>query len=77
MTVSYKKLWKLLIDRDMMKKDLAIVADISSYTISKMAAGNNVTVDVIGKICIALNVTPDDIMEIISSKNNKGEQSNG
>ena len=38
MAVSYKKLWKLLIDRDMMKKDLAAAADISSYTISKMCA---------------------------------------
>jgi DNA-binding Xre family transcriptional regulator len=68
MAVNYKKLWKLLIDRDMMKKDLAAAADISSYTISKMAAGNNVTVDVIGKICIALSVTPDEIMEILPDK---------
>ncbi|OQB99982.1 MAG: hypothetical protein BWX78_01500 [Firmicutes bacterium ADurb.Bin099] len=68
MAVSYKKLWKLLIDRDMMKKDLSEEAGISSYTISKMAAGNNVTVDVISKICLALKVTPNDIMEILPDK---------
>ena len=51
MTVSYKKLWKLLIDKDLKKKDLAKLAGISSFTISKMSAGNNVTVEVLGKIC--------------------------
>lgn len=55
MTVSYKKLWKLLIDRDMKKKDLAKAADISNYTITKMSKGENVTVDILGKICLALN----------------------
>ena len=54
MSVSYKKLWKLLIDRDMKKKDLAQLAGISNFTISKMSAGNNVTVEVLGKICKAL-----------------------
>ena len=44
MAVSYKKLWKLLIDRDMMKKDLAAAADISNYTISKMRKCENLTV---------------------------------
>ena len=65
MTVSYKKLWKLLIDKDLKKKDLAQLAGISSFTISKMSAGNNVTVEVLGKICKALNCTLDDIMEFI------------
>ena len=54
MAVSYKKLWKLLIDRDMMKKDLAAAADISNYTISKMSKGENVTVEILGKICKAV-----------------------
>ena len=57
MAVSYKKLWKLLIDRDMKKKELARLAGISNFTISKMSAGNNVTVEVLGKICKALNCT--------------------
>lgn len=63
MAVSYKKLWKLLIDKDMKKKDLENVANISNYTITKLNKGENVTVEVIGKICKALNCTADDIME--------------
>ena len=71
MSVSYKKLWKLLIDRDMKKKDLANLAGISNFTISKMSAGNNVTVEVIGKICGALDCTPDDIMEFTPDEAHK------
>ena len=52
MTVSYKRLLKLLIDKDMKKKDLAAAAGISTFTISKMGKGENVTTDVFGKICI-------------------------
>ncbi|MBE6812345.1 MAG: helix-turn-helix transcriptional regulator [Ruminococcaceae bacterium] len=65
MAVSYKKLWKLLIDRDMKKKDLARVADLSNYTITKMSKGENVTVETLGKICKALNCGVDDIMEFV------------
>lgn len=65
MTVSYKKLWKLLIDHDMKKKDLAKAAGISNYTITKISKGENVTVDILGKICLALNCNIDDIMEFI------------
>lgn len=65
MAVSYKKLWKLLIDKDMKKKDLEKAAKISNYTITKMNRGDNVTVEVIGKICKALDCTADDIMEFI------------
>ena len=65
MTVSYKKLWKLLIDHDMKKKDLAKAANISNYTITKMSKGENVTVEILGKICTALNCNIDDIMEFI------------
>ena len=68
MAVSYKKLWQLLIDRDMMKKDLAAAADISNYTISKMSKGENVTVEILGKICKALDCKIDDIMEFITDK---------
>ena len=63
--VSYKKLWKLLIDRDMKKKDLAVIAGISNYTVTKMSNGENVTVETLGKICKALNCGVDDIMEFI------------
>lgn len=65
MTVSYKKLWKLLIDHDMKKKDLAKAANISNYTITKMSKGENVTVEILEKICTALNCNIDDIMEFI------------
>ena len=65
MAVSYKKLWKLLIDRDLKKKDLADIADISNYTVTKMSKGENVTVETLGKICKALNCGVDDIMEFV------------
>ena len=65
MTVSYKKLWKLLIDHDMKKKDLAKAANISNYTITKMSKGENVTVEILGKICTEKNCNIDDIMKLI------------
>ena len=65
MAISYKRLWKLLIDKDMKKRDLEELAGISHYTINKLNRGENVTAEVLGKICIALNCTMDDIMEII------------
>lgn len=65
MAISYKKLWKLLIDRDMKKKDLAKAADISNYTITKMNKGENVTIETLAKICTALGCTMDDIVEIV------------
>jgi DNA-binding Xre family transcriptional regulator len=77
MATSYKKLWKLLIDRDMKKKDLAAAAAISNFTISKMSAGNNVTVEILGKICVALDCKLDDILEFIPDETEKGEKSNG
>ena len=61
MAVTYKKLFKLLIDRDLKKQDLAEKAQISAATISKMAAGDNVTMEVIEKVCRALDVKVDDI----------------
>lgn len=66
MSVSYKKLWKLLIDRDMKKKDLAEKANISSYTLSKLNRGDNVNTDTLVKICRALDCQIEDIVEIIS-----------
>ncbi len=65
MAASYKKLWKLLIDRDLKKKDLQRLAGISNYTVSKLNRGDNVTTDVLGKICKALNCNIDDIMEFV------------
>ena len=66
--VSYKRLFKLLIDRDMKKGDLERAADISHYVMHKLNHGKTVTTDIIEKICRALNCTPDDIMEIINDE---------
>lgn len=64
MTISYKKLWKLLIDMDMKKKDLQMKAKISPASIAKLSKNENVTTDVLLKICKALNCDVADIMEI-------------
>lgn len=71
MAVSYKKLWHILLDRDMKKKDLESIAGLSHYTMNKMSRDENVTTDVIEKICTALNCSTEDIMEFTE---NNGEQ---
>lgn len=63
--VTYKKLWKLLIDKDLKKKDLAKIAELSTYTIQKLNRNENVNTDTLTKICKALNCTFDDIMDIV------------
>lgn len=65
MAISYKKLWKTLIDKDMKKKDLQTAAGISSSSITKLAKNENVNTDVLQKICSALNCDIGDIMEMI------------
>ena len=65
MAVSYKKLWKLLIDKDIKKKDLCAQAGISPATITKMGKGGHVTTEVLLKICMALDCRIEDIMEVI------------
>lgn len=72
MSVSYKRLWKLLIDKDMKNKNLVETAGISTYTINKLNRGDNVTTDVLVKICKALNCSFDDIMEVVDD-NSKNE----
>lgn len=67
MTVSYNKLWKLLIDKNMKKKELGKAAGISNSLIAKMGKNENVTVDVLVRICSALNCEIDDIMELVPS----------
>jgi len=64
MSVSYKKLWKLLIDKDMKKKDLREAAGISTSSMAKLGKNENVTTDVLVKICKALKCDISDIMEI-------------
>lgn len=65
MPVSYKKLWKLLIDRDMKKKDLCELAGISHASMAKLGKNENITTDVLEKICLALHCDIGDIMEIV------------
>jgi len=65
MTVSYKKLWKLLIDREMKKKDLQASAGISPSSISKLSKNEYVSMDVLVKVCLALGVDFKDIMELV------------
>ena len=67
--VSYKKLWKLLIDRGMNKKDLIAISGISTASISKLVKGQNVQTDVLCKICKALNCDFSDIMEFVGDRN--------
>ena len=68
MEVSYKKLWKLLIDKDMMKKDLCAKAGISSASVTKMGKIGHVTTEILLKICKALDCQIEDIMEVIPDK---------
>lgn len=65
MAVSYRKLWKLLIDKDMKKKDLRLASGISTNTLAKLGKNDRVTTDVLDKICITLNCDVGDIMEIV------------
>ena len=65
MVFSYKKLWKLLIDKDMKKSDLRSAAKLSSSTIAKLNHGENVSTAVLLKICAALQCDVGDIMETI------------
>lgn len=71
MKVSYKKLWKMLIDRDMSKTDLRLRAGISSSSLARLGKNENVTTEVLTKVCQALNCDIGEIMEIVpESKNN-------
>lgn len=65
MSVSYKKLFKLMIDKDMKKKELKEKASIGNSTMAKLSNNENVTIEVLAKICDALECTLDDIVEII------------
>lgn len=73
MSVSYKKLWKLLIDKNMIKKQLREQAGLTTNVIAKLGKDENVSTEVLCKICKALDCGLDDIIEIIPDE----EQSNG
>lgn len=65
MSISYKKLWKLLIDRDMKKKDLREASGISTASMAKLGKNENVNTEILIKVCKALNCDISDIMEIV------------
>ena len=64
MSISYKKLWKLLIDKDMTKTDLRLKADIATSTLAKLSKDEQVSMDVLLRICKTLDCGLDDIVEI-------------
>ena len=73
MEVSYKKLWKILIDKDMKKKDLQAAAGISWASVTKLSKGETVSLEVLMKICKVLGCDIGDIMELIPEDNDVSE----
>lgn len=71
MHISYKKLWKLLIDKNMMKKDLRELSGISSASMAKLGKNENVNTDILVRICAALDCDTSDIMEMEYDDNTK------
>lgn len=65
MKVSYKKLWKLLIDKNLKKKDLRKMTGLSTVSMAKLSKDENVTTDVLVKICNALSCNISDIMDVV------------
>ena len=65
MAISYKKLWKLLIDRNMLKTDLRLAAGLTTNVIAKLGRNENVSTEVLGKICKTLNCDITEIMEFV------------
>jgi len=63
--ISYKKLWKILIDKDLKKKDLVKLSNVSTYTLNKLNKGENVTTEILERICKAVDANIGDIMEIV------------
>lgn len=73
MAVSYKKLWHLLIDKNLNKTELRKMSGISPATMSKLSKGENVTTDILLRICMKLNCDVSDIMEIVSDSEAEGD----
>ena len=70
MSISYKKLWKLLIDKDMTKTQLREKADIATSTLAKLSKDEQVSMDVLLRICNVLNCDISEIMEVIKESKN-------
>lgn len=65
MAVSYKKLWKLLIDKDMKKKDLRIATGITTTALAKLGKNEHVNTEILAKICKVLDCNIEDIVEVV------------
>lgn len=65
MAVTYKKLWHILLDKNMKKKDFREAAGLTGYAMNKLSRDEAVTTDILAKICRSLNCTVDDIMEVL------------
>ena len=74
MRVNYNRLWKLMIDRKLMKKDLIAMAGISTNAMAKMGKEENVSTEVLSKICAALNCRIEDIVEFIMEDEQNGDE---
>ena len=68
MAVSYKKLWKLLIDKDMKKKDLRIATGMTTTALAKLGKNEHVNTEILAKICKVLECNIEDIVEVIEKK---------
>lgn len=68
MRISYNRLWKLLIDKNMNKQDLREKCGISSASVAKLGKGENITTEVLLRICVALDCDISDIMEIVKDE---------
>ena len=73
MRISYKPLWKLLIDKEMKKKDLCEIAGISPASVPKMGKGGHVTTETLEKICLALDCYVNDIVELVPDRTAQSE----
>ncbi|MBW9152345.1 helix-turn-helix transcriptional regulator [Clostridium estertheticum] len=69
MSVSYNRLWKLLIDKNLKKKDLINMVEISTSTLAKMSKNQQVSMDVIVRICTLLECNIGDMMDVLTEKN--------
>ena len=77
MAISYNKLWKLLIDKSMKKKDLQRLSGVSSATITKLGRNENVNTEILQKICTALECDICAVMEFVPNTHEEGTQDNG
>ena len=68
MAVSYKKLWKLLIDKDMKKKDLRIATGMTTTALAKLGKNEHVNTEILAKICKVLECNIEDIVEVVDEE---------